>query len=393
MSTVHQPDLICNAVVFVYMLLSSFPCIGNEERATVQLLLEHIFTFNVELGRIVLTRDSYEHAQGLVPQLLVLASRRGLVYAAGRTPSFMNIATILQTIIEPLVMNLSTLAWMEVYATEDEARQLLKLSLPRLQAAIDTWVCEHSEITFPEPTPITSPQNDSTNSLTARKHWDAWWTSPFRAKPQLLLTSPEVVPKSTSTTDLPSRPAVPENVNVQQTPQLPDESPVLEHIEPVPPNPVSTPVSQKNPSHDLRAKKHKDVWWTPLRQMNASSPSAGSGTIHSKPDPIPSGSHSHNPTTCGYEGVWWKSYARGKSPGTKCFASTISKPGSIPTSFGDNRKGSLTTHKHGDVWWNSLRLAKSQAPPVTSEFATYPNPTSTFPTDQLGHPTIRKQGD
>ncbi|KAG9119308.1 hypothetical protein FRC07_005716, partial [Ceratobasidium sp. 392] len=107
MSTTPRRNMICNAVVLAYMLLVSFPCIGEEERAAVQLVLEHIFTFKTELGRIVLTRQNYERAQGLLPQLLVLASRHGLVYAAGRTPSFMNMATILQTIVEPLVVNLN----------------------------------------------------------------------------------------------------------------------------------------------------------------------------------------------------------------------------------------------------------------------------------------------
>ncbi|KAG8744068.1 hypothetical protein FRC10_010853 [Ceratobasidium sp. 414] len=393
MPIAQQHIMIRNAVVFVYVLLASFPCIGGEERAAVQLVMEHVFTFNVRLGRIVLTHQGYEHAQGLGPQLLVLASHHGLVYATGRTLSFMNIATILQTIIEPLVINFGTLAWMEVFATEDEARQLLKLSLPRLQVAVDTWVCEYSEIALPKLASIASSQNNPTSNLPAQVHSDVWWTSPLRAKARPLPTGPEVISKSTPAINLSNHSVVYENVNVPQTPQLRDNSSALGDFEPVSPNLVSTLFPRKNPSHDLCAKKHTDVWWTLLRPVNTPSLSTGSETVHSKPAPGPLRIHSHNPTTRGHEDVWWKSYARGESPGAKCSTPVISKPVSTPASPNDNHRDSPAIQEHEDVWWKSPHRAQGHPLPIASELAVCSNPASTLIISQPLHPATHKHSD
>jgi hypothetical protein len=98
--------MIYNAVILVYILLAAFPCIGEEERTTIQLLFDLVLTFvsllvqdfysvklmisqNVDLGRIVLTRKQYEQAQELLPQLLVLSARHHLIFPTGHTPSYM----------------------------------------------------------------------------------------------------------------------------------------------------------------------------------------------------------------------------------------------------------------------------------------------------------------
>ncbi|KAB5588623.1 hypothetical protein CTheo_7937 [Ceratobasidium theobromae] len=171
-----------NALVLVYMLLAAFPCIGQEERAAVEMLFELALTFNVELGQIVLTREQYEQAQEFLQQFLILSARHNL-----------NIFVILQTIVYPLMSNLSVgivfilyevpfsstfqhVDRMEVYATEQEARQLLNLSLNRLQAAVDAWVCENSELAFLKSvTPALVDQH--THNLMAREHGDTWWNT------------------------------------------------------------------------------------------------------------------------------------------------------------------------------------------------------------------------
>ncbi|KAG8737730.1 hypothetical protein FRC10_007887 [Ceratobasidium sp. 414] len=393
MPIAQQHILIRNAVVFVYVLLASFPCISGEERAAVQLVMEHIFTFNVRLGRVALTCRSYEHDQRFAPQLLILASGHGLVYAAGRTLSFMNIATILQTIVEPLVINLGTLAWMEVFATEDEARQLLKLSLPRLQVAVDTWVCEYSEITLPKLASIPSSQNNPTSNLAAQVHCDVWWTSPLRAKARLFPTGLEVISKPTPAINLSNHPAVYENVKVPQTLQPRDDLFPLEAFKPVSPNLVSTLIPRKNPSHDLCAKKHTNVWWTLLCPVNAPSLSTGSETVHSKPAHRPPRIHSHNPTTRGHEDVWWKSHARGKSPGVKCSTLAISKSVSTPASPNDNHRDSPAIQEHEDVWWKSPHRAQGQPLSTAPELVVCSNPASTPLISQPRHPATRKHSD
>ncbi|KAF8607465.1 hypothetical protein BDV93DRAFT_505619 [Ceratobasidium sp. AG-I] len=114
--------MIYNTIVLCYMLLACFPWIENPELAAVQLILEHVSTFDVKLGRVVLTREGYNRAQELLPQLLVLAARNNLACPADLTPSFMNIFVIIQTIVDPLVKNLTPEERTAVYATKSPTR-------------------------------------------------------------------------------------------------------------------------------------------------------------------------------------------------------------------------------------------------------------------------------
>lgn len=177
--------MIYNAVVFVYILLAMFPCIGEQERAAVELLVNLILTFNFELGRIILTREQYEQAQEFLPQLLVLAARHNLAFPtdSNHSPSFMNMFVILQTIVHPLIGDPTLLNRLEIYATEEEARQIFKLSPDRLQAAVDAWVCENSEFALPKST-TPAPADAHTHNLVARGHGDIWWNAPCMSKPR-----------------------------------------------------------------------------------------------------------------------------------------------------------------------------------------------------------------
>ncbi|KAF8604592.1 hypothetical protein BDV93DRAFT_605897 [Ceratobasidium sp. AG-I] len=178
--------MVYNTILLIHMLLTCFPVIGKEELDTVQLILEHILTFNTQIGRVVLTRDNYEHAQELLPQLLILAARHGLIYPFEHKPSFMNMFIILQTIVKPIMANLTPLDLLEVGATKADIHQLSKLSLERLQADVDAWVCEHAELALLKPlsTPALRPLEDRPHNLTARNHGDVWWHAVPTTKPR-----------------------------------------------------------------------------------------------------------------------------------------------------------------------------------------------------------------
>lgn len=74
---------------------------------------------------------------------------------------------------------------MQVYATKGDTRQLSELSLERLQADVDAWICKHAELALkPLSTPRLHPVEDRPYNLTARDHGDVWWHSVPTPKPQ-----------------------------------------------------------------------------------------------------------------------------------------------------------------------------------------------------------------
>lgn len=74
----------------------------------------------------------------------------------------------------------------QVYATKGDSQQLFELSLERLQADVDAWICEHADLAPLKPLSAhrLHPVEDRPHNLTARDHGDVWWHSVPTTKPQ-----------------------------------------------------------------------------------------------------------------------------------------------------------------------------------------------------------------
>ena len=51
MTAAHKRAVVYNSVLLVYVLLASFPCVGESERAAVELMYDHILCFVSARGR------------------------------------------------------------------------------------------------------------------------------------------------------------------------------------------------------------------------------------------------------------------------------------------------------------------------------------------------------
>ncbi|CAE6491336.1 unnamed protein product [Rhizoctonia solani] len=163
--------MVYNAVFIAYLLLSNFELIGEKERWTVEVMVELTVSYNLDLGRIDMSRDVFGKVRILLPQLCVLAARYGYLYTETEI-GFNSAHRLLLAIVDPLVAHLCPYEHDKVKSTISDARDLLDLPLAQLRSLVQQWYSNNFEIvlqTAPLPRSSQPPAtNDEPRSLRIR---------------------------------------------------------------------------------------------------------------------------------------------------------------------------------------------------------------------------------
>ncbi|KAG8700826.1 hypothetical protein FRC08_004428 [Ceratobasidium sp. 394] len=146
--------MVYNAVFIAYLLLSSFPRIGEKERLAVELILDLAVSYNLDYSRIAMSRDVYGKARVFLPQLLYLAERHGFTKLSKEAEiGYIGAHALLLAIVRPLIDHLSPYEHKEVQNSLEEAYLLLDLALPNLRCAVEAWSIKNFEMTL-QTTPL-----------------------------------------------------------------------------------------------------------------------------------------------------------------------------------------------------------------------------------------------
>ncbi|KAG9097220.1 hypothetical protein FRC06_007821 [Ceratobasidium sp. 370] len=141
--------MVYNAVFITHLLLSAFRRIGEEERLAVELVLDLSVSYNLDYGRIAMSRDVYGKARVFLPQLLKLAERHGYTTVSKDSDfGYIEAHALLLAIVQPLVAHLCPYEHKEVQNSLPEAYQLLDLPLPKLRPAVEAWSSKNFEMTL-----------------------------------------------------------------------------------------------------------------------------------------------------------------------------------------------------------------------------------------------------
>ncbi|CUA77172.1 hypothetical protein RSOLAG22IIIB_06546 [Rhizoctonia solani] len=171
--------MVYNAVFIAYLLLSNFELIGEKERWTVEVIVELTVSYNLDLGRIDMSRDVFGKVRILLPQLCLLAARYGYLYTETEI-GFNNAHRLLLAIVDPLVAHLcvSIMPSLSSYATYakqpyehdkvkstiSDARDLLDLPLAQLRSLVQQWYSNNFEIVLQTAPLPRSSQPPATNN-------------------------------------------------------------------------------------------------------------------------------------------------------------------------------------------------------------------------------------
>ncbi|QRV72308.1 RNA recognition motif protein [Ceratobasidium sp. AG-Ba] len=154
--------MVYNATFMVYLLLSTFPHIGEKERLSVELVLGLAVSYDLQRMRIAMSRDVYGKARVFRPQLAKLAGRYELV----RVPKaddfgYIEAHALLLAIVKPLVGHLAYYEHKEIKNSLAEAHRLLDLPLSKIRSAVEVWCSKNFELavqTTPLPRAICKQQ-------------------------------------------------------------------------------------------------------------------------------------------------------------------------------------------------------------------------------------------
>ncbi|CAE6422444.1 unnamed protein product [Rhizoctonia solani] len=144
--------MVYNAVFMTYLLLSNFELIGEKERWAVELIVELSASYDLDLGRIDMSRDVFGKVRILLPQLCVLAARYGYMYTETEI-GFNSAHCLLLAIVKPLVGHLCPYEHREIKSTVSDAYDLLDLSLPKLRPLVQQWYSNNFEVVL-QTTPL-----------------------------------------------------------------------------------------------------------------------------------------------------------------------------------------------------------------------------------------------
>ncbi|KAG8715404.1 hypothetical protein FRC11_004304 [Ceratobasidium sp. 423] len=137
--------MVYNAVFVTYLLLSNFELIGEKERWAVELIVDLVASYDLDLGRIDMSRDVFGKVRILLPQLCVLAARYGYMCTEAEI-GFNGAHCLLLAIVKPLVGHLCPYEHREIKSTLSDAHDLLDLPLPKLHSFVQQWCSNNFEV-------------------------------------------------------------------------------------------------------------------------------------------------------------------------------------------------------------------------------------------------------
>ncbi|KAH7344115.1 hypothetical protein B0J17DRAFT_714253 [Rhizoctonia solani] len=144
--------MVYNAVFMTYLLLSNFELIGEKERWSVELIVDLSVSYDLDLGRIDMSRDVFGKVRMLLPQLCVLAAQYGYVYTETEI-GFNGAHCLLLAIVRPLVGHLCPYEHREIKSTVLDAHDLLDVPLPKLHSLVQQWYSNNFEVVL-QTTPL-----------------------------------------------------------------------------------------------------------------------------------------------------------------------------------------------------------------------------------------------
>ncbi|KAG8692150.1 hypothetical protein FRC09_011415 [Ceratobasidium sp. 395] len=146
--------MVYNAVFLAYLLLSAFKQVGERERLSVELILDLSVSYNLDYGRIAMSRDVYGKSRIFLTQLAKLAERHGdAKVPEGTDFGYIEAHALLLAIVKSLVAHLCPYEHKEVQTSLPEAYKLLDLPLPKLRSAVEVWSQKNFEIAL-QTTPL-----------------------------------------------------------------------------------------------------------------------------------------------------------------------------------------------------------------------------------------------
>ncbi|GAB1523733.1 hypothetical protein RhiTH_006883 [Rhizoctonia solani] len=148
--------MVYNAVFMTYLLLSNFELIGEKERWAVELVVDLSVSYDLDLGRIDMSRDVFGKVRILLPQLCLLAARYGYEHT-GTEVEFNE-----RTTPKPYEHR-------EIKTTLSDAHDLLDIPLPQLCALVHQWYSNNFELvlqTAPLPRSNQPPASEENKTKT-----------------------------------------------------------------------------------------------------------------------------------------------------------------------------------------------------------------------------------
>ncbi|CAE6384824.1 unnamed protein product [Rhizoctonia solani] len=137
--------MVYNAVFVTYLLLSNFELMGEKERWAVELVVDLSVSYDLDLGRIDMSRDVFGKVRILLPQLCWLAGRYGYEHT-GTDIGFNAAHCLLLAIVRPLVGHLCPYEHREIKTTLPDAHDLLDLPLRQMHSLVQQWCSNNFEV-------------------------------------------------------------------------------------------------------------------------------------------------------------------------------------------------------------------------------------------------------
>ncbi|KAF8603432.1 hypothetical protein BDV93DRAFT_523221 [Ceratobasidium sp. AG-I] len=128
----------CKADFIACALLSSFTTITEADRDAVEYTLELVASYDIEIGKLRMTRDAHVLAQIYLAQLRVMASRHNYTHD-GSLEDITQARALMSVIVVPLLRHLSISEYEDIIVSLDRAEVLLSYPLEELNKLVASW--------------------------------------------------------------------------------------------------------------------------------------------------------------------------------------------------------------------------------------------------------------